>query len=126
MAKDRKSKGGDQKKLKQIRSRKKKMDKLDEVGFGRKSGHRYKAQADKSLTGYQEHLPQAIDYDEKPLNFTFPACDDPVGIAVQLDDVSFGYSKQQTLFKHFSAQIFNRTSRIGMIGCNGMRGNQIT
>lgn len=123
-AHDRKSKGGDAKKQKQIRSRKKKLDRIERIGFGTATGHRYRDQVDKSPHSYKVHLPQAIDFDEKPLHFCFPevtmASKSEAArneVVLQLNNLNCSFN-DHLLFSSFTAQV-SRTSKIGIIGRNG-------
>ncbi|GBG24701.1 ABC transporter ATP-binding protein ARB1 [Hondaea fermentalgiana] len=116
-ARDRKSKGGDVKKQKQIASKKKQIEKIDRMGLGREDGKKWKQSYD------CEGLPSALDVDERPLNFNFPPSNagpgKPDEILVQFDGVAYGWPGQPDLVQGFTAQV-PATARIGILGQNGV------
>mmetsp|Transcript_12649 Transcript_12649/g.24531 ORF Transcript_12649/g.24531 Transcript_12649/m.24531 type:complete len:838 (-) Transcript_12649:34-2547(-) len=116
-ARDRKSKGGDTKKQKQIASKKKQIEKIDQMGLGRADGKKWRISYD------CEGLPSALDFDERPLNFNFPTCaagpGRPEDILVQLDEIRYGWPEQPDLIQNFTAQVPGN-ARIGILGQNGV------
>ncbi len=112
-ARDKKSKGGDQKKQKQIRQAKKRLDRMEVIGLGRADGKTYM----RSRDGYG--VPAAIDYPEKPLSMIFPQPSSADKLEVSLENISFGWTRDKALVNNFTAQI-RANSRIGIVGQNGL------
>ena len=111
-SKDKKSKGGDPNKQRLIGSRKKMLAKIDNVGFGTGNGTKFK-QASHGFYG----LPLALDFDEKPLSIKIPPCEGLTSTAtmIQINNISFGWTKDNILVSGFSAQVKGR-DRLGIIG----------
>jgi len=121
-ARDKKSKGGDPKKQKQIHSRKKQIEMLDKRGFGREDGRYFRESYD------YWGVPSALDFDEKPLGFSLVKCPSDGKsdeILIQLDNISFGWPGAETLIENFTAQC-RGNSRIGICGRNGSGKSSLT
>mmetsp|Transcript_3469 Transcript_3469/g.5946 ORF Transcript_3469/g.5946 Transcript_3469/m.5946 type:complete len:836 (+) Transcript_3469:262-2769(+) len=116
-ARDKKSKGGDPKKQKQIRSRKKRIEKMDQHGFGTGDGRKFK----QSVHGWYGQV-AAVDFDEKPLHFKFPNTsiqNGPEKVLMQFDNVEYGWTPENPLISSFSAQVVGGV-RLGILGQNGV------
>ncbi len=115
-AKDKKSKGGDAKKQKLVRSRKKMIERIDRAGLGAAGGKRFQ------VSYHAFGVPLALDFDDKPLHFHFPPCEgEPAAgrLLLQLDSVSFGWPGAPPLVRGLTAQVRAR-DRVGILGPNGV------
>eukprot|EP00924_Labyrinthula_sp_SR-Ha-C_P008247 maker-scaffold_11-snap-gene-7.1-mRNA-1 protein AED:0.02 eAED:0.02 QI:109/1/1/1/0.75/0.6/5/90/677 len=113
------------KQQKQATTKQKKLDRINEAGFGRADGFRYRMQADNSPARYKEHVPQAIDLDEPPVKLSFGTdVSAAEGRLVTFENLTFGYlipdtnNTMKVLVRGFTGHI-DRKSKVGLISPNG-------
>ncbi|KAJ3371217.1 hypothetical protein HDU91_005488 [Kappamyces sp. JEL0680] len=109
---------GDDKKLSQVASRKKKLQ--ERFGVERSaSGHRFRLNQD--MVGYftGNRAEVEIDKDEAPIKWKFPTAEPlrVLGSMVQVEDVSFSFSKSLVL-RNVTLNV-EQGDRIGIVGANG-------
>jgi len=99
---------------KQIRSRRKKMEKMEEIGFGNAGGNWVETRSSYRGDGVTAEL----DTEEKPL-FKFPQCHNTYAntSVVRFENVQVGYG-DVTLLENLNVSVTAR-SRIGILGKNG-------
>lgn len=110
---------GDDKKLSQVASRKKKLN--DRFGVERSaSGHRFKLNQD--MVGYFEtgRLGVVVDKDDPPVKWTFPN-PEPLRVhnaLLEIDNVSFSYQPGNFILRNVTMNV-PQGARIGIVGANG-------
>ncbi|KNC53082.1 uncharacterized protein AMSG_09384 [Thecamonas trahens ATCC 50062] len=106
-------KKGDDKRLKQVTSRQRK---LDRMGLEKlESGKRYK----KSYHGFREKA--TVDTPDPPISFIFPSPSavSTLGDLIQVDDVTVGYDRDVGPVVRKASLAVERGSRIVLLGANG-------
>jgi len=99
--------------------------KLDRIGNYREDGKRYKLMSMKKMGFEYARLAQKVEIqvDEVIIKMHFPAPNWPPGIApgipiVQLEDFSFGYTKDKQILKRTTLAL-HRGSKVALVGRNG-------
>jgi ATPase subunit of ABC transporter with duplicated ATPase domains len=100
--------------------------KLERIGNNRYDGKRYKTHSLKKLSEEYIRLGEKVEIeaDEPVLRLSFPEPTWPTGITpgsplVKMEDLSFGYTKDQPfLLNHMTLQV-DRGSKISIVGRNG-------